>query len=323
MSGLLSTSIDLAVSSKKEIARVLKSYLSLNRYTMSIGSSPGILAGDSGTATAGTIGTQIVCAGKTWTLNQWVNFRVEVSNGGAGVVTANSADTLIVTISPAPVATDTFIISMDVNPTLGNNFQLQWDSILGKVIIHNDFPIYSGSEYYWLEVIDPNIDKQLSVTVDLTDAATPYNHLFLVNGVAHIGQLNIVASADTQQPTPPAGTLLYIGWVWRGPNDEIVTHNIGRLIDTAFLINNVQYLDYLDEKSFAKVVDPALSTKTLASNILRFTTFYGPNITKTILEVGLFMKDEFGNTHMFAYSKVDLHNLLESENLRIIWKVVI
>lgn len=323
MSGLLPTSIDLAISSKKEIAHVLKNLLSLNRYTIAVGSSPGLLPGDSGTATAGTSGTQIVCAGKTWTNDQWINFRVDVPGKGCGVVTDNSNDTLIVSISPAPISTDTFTISLDVNPTLGNNFQLQWDDVLGKVVIHNDFPIYSGSEYYYLEVIDPNVDKELTVTSDLTDASTPYNHLFLVNGSGHIGQLNIVASADTQQPTPPSGTLLYIGWVWRGPNDEIVTHNVGRLIDTAFLINNVQYVDYLDEKSFSKVIDPELATNTLVTNILRFTAFFGPNITKTILEVGLFIKDDLGNSHIFAYSKVDQHNLLESENLRIIWKIVI
>lgn len=72
--------------------------------------------GDSGTATAGTSGTQIVDSTKTWTPDEWVGYRVVVHGKGAGIITTNSATVLTVTISPAPASGDLYDIDSVVRP---------------------------------------------------------------------------------------------------------------------------------------------------------------------------------------------------------------
>jgi len=251
MSGLNPSSIDLAVSSKVQMASVLKDLLPSARFVIAVGSG-------------------LVETGK------------------------------------------------DVNPTQGNNFQMEWDDGSEQVVIHNDFPVYIDTlsqDYYYIDAIDPSTDKYIALA-SLTNGATPYNHLFLVNGSAHVGSIEIKATANTTEPTPVGTKVIYIGWVYRGNNDEIILHNVGRLIDLTFLSNPVTYLDFLDLNNGVKVtIQP--------TNILRYTGFFGPTIVKTIREVAIFIKDSDAYPHMFAYSKVTDHSLLESESLRILWEVII
>ena len=330
-------SIDLAISSKRELAYVLMN-LPISKYIISIGSSPGILTGK------------------------------------------------------------------DVNPTLGNNFQMEWDDVGNKVLIHNDYPIYSGGDYYSIDetnelksisisvpsslngktlkitvgieleqevtfVTPASVDKVVSQintnitritatkvetdkvlltpvsgfcfnigngdansifgftdgqivpsdkTIALTSLLKPpnqYNHIFLVNGAFHIGSLEIKSTSTPSEPIPVGTKVNYMGWVYRDDNDEIVVRNIGRLIDLAFLMNTITYLEYLDDNKDMKV--------TLKNNKLRFTGFFGPNVIKTIKEVGLSIIDDTGLPVMVAYSKVSDHTLLSSENLRISWKIIV
>lgn len=249
MSGLNPSSIDLAVSSKVQIASVLKDLLSSARFAIAIGSG-------------------LVETGK------------------------------------------------DVNPTLGNNFQLEWDDGDEQLIIHNDFPIYIDTlsqDYYYIDTTDPSTDKTIPLA-SLTSGK--YNHLFLVDGAAHIGSIEISPTTDTIEPTPAGSKVIYIGWVYCGSSDEIILHNIGRLIDLTFLSNPVSFLDFLDLNNGTKVtVQP--------TNILRYTGFFGPTIQKTIREVAIFILDSDAYPHMFAYSKISDHSLVESENLRVLWEVII
>jgi len=255
MSGLNPSSIDLAVSSKVQIASILKDLLPSARFIMAIGS---------GLAETGK----------------------------------------------------------DVNPTLGNNFEMEWDDGTEQLTIHNDYPVYIDTlsqDYYYIDAIDPSTDKVIALA-SLTSGATPYNHLFLVQEtpvpVAHIGKIEIYPTANASEPIPVGTRIVYIGWIYRGANDEIILHNMGRLIDLAFLANTITYLDFLDINTGAKVtIQP--------TNILRYTGFFGPTIVKTIREIAIFILDTNAYPHMFAYAKISDHSLLESENLRIMWEVTI
>ncbi len=248
MSGLSPSSIDLAISSKRQIARVLKSLHPFNKFAIAIGS---------------------------------------------GIV----------------------VIGKEVNPTLGNNLQMEWDTLNTRVIIHNDFPVYSGGNYYYIDVLTPATDKYISLST-LVDSTTPYNHFFLVDsGNPNIGNIEIVVTANENEPVPVGTKLIYIGYAYRGINDEIVIVNIGRLIDLAYLIKDVSYVDYLDE--YLDKVSP------LQTNILRFMGFFGPGITKVVTEVIIFIKDDLSALKGFAYSPVTSHSLTPTENLRITWKVTI
>lgn len=81
---------------------------------------------DSGTATSGST-TTLVCTGKGWTNDQWINYRVRIT-GGTGVgqkslITDNTTDTLTFAAGATIDATSTFVIEGDENSIylLGNN----------------------------------------------------------------------------------------------------------------------------------------------------------------------------------------------------------
>jgi hypothetical protein len=81
---------------------------------------------DSGTATSGS-STTLVCTGKGWTNDQWINFQVRIT-GGTGVgqksrITDNTSDTLTFAAGATIDATSTFVIEGDENAlyALGNN----------------------------------------------------------------------------------------------------------------------------------------------------------------------------------------------------------
>lgn len=315
MSGLNPESIDLAITSKPQIARILQEY-SPSKYSIRVGGSPGFVT-ETGVATAGTDGTKIEKSGAGWTPNEWQYAYVTVPGKGKGLVTSNDADTLVVAITPAPTSSDTFIVSFDVNPIMGNNFEMTWDESNTRVIIHNDYPIYSGSDYYHMENLDPSVDKYVPLNPDLTNDATPYNHMFLVDGAAHVGNLEIVVSSSQTKPTPVGVETLYIGWVYRGVNDEIIIKNVGRMIDQAFEISTVSNIDFLDLHTNVKVTE-------FATNLLKYVAFFGPGITKTINEVGLFVQDVAAEAQLFSYIKLETtHSLADAENLRVSWKITV
>lgn len=81
---------------------------------------------DSGTATSGST-TTLVCTGKGWTADQWINYQVRIT-GGTGVgqksrITDNTSDTLTFAAGATIDATSTFVIEGDENAIylLGNN----------------------------------------------------------------------------------------------------------------------------------------------------------------------------------------------------------
>lgn len=81
---------------------------------------------DSGTATSGSA-TTLVCTGKGWTNDQWINYQVRITTGtGMGqkrVITDNTADTLTFASGATIDATSVFAIEGDENAIylLGNN----------------------------------------------------------------------------------------------------------------------------------------------------------------------------------------------------------
>ena len=81
---------------------------------------------DSGTATSGS-STTLVCTGKGWTNDQWINYRVRIT-GGTGIgqkslIIDNTGDTLTFAAGATIDATSTFEIEGDENSIylLGNN----------------------------------------------------------------------------------------------------------------------------------------------------------------------------------------------------------
>lgn len=81
---------------------------------------------DSGTATSGS-STTLVCTGKGWTNDQWINYQVRIT-GGTGVgqksrITDNTSDTLTFASGATIDNTSTFTIEGDENAiyALGNN----------------------------------------------------------------------------------------------------------------------------------------------------------------------------------------------------------
>lgn len=81
---------------------------------------------DSGTATSGS-STTLVCTGKNWTADQWINYQVRIT-GGTGVgqksrITDNTTDTLTFGAGATIDSTSTFVIEGDENAiyALGNN----------------------------------------------------------------------------------------------------------------------------------------------------------------------------------------------------------
>ena len=81
---------------------------------------------DSGTATSGST-TTLVCTGKGWTNDQWINYKVRIT-GGTGVgqkslITDNTSDTLTFAAGATIDATSTFTIEGDENAiyAIGNN----------------------------------------------------------------------------------------------------------------------------------------------------------------------------------------------------------
>lgn len=81
---------------------------------------------DSGTATSGS-STTLVCTGKGWTNDQWINYQVRITGGtGRGqirVITDNTNDTLTFASGATIDSTSTFVIEGDENALylLGNN----------------------------------------------------------------------------------------------------------------------------------------------------------------------------------------------------------
>lgn len=81
---------------------------------------------DSGTATSGSA-TTLVCTGKGWAADQWINYRVRITGGtGRGqksLITDNTTDTLTFASGATIDATSTFEIEGDENSLyiLGNN----------------------------------------------------------------------------------------------------------------------------------------------------------------------------------------------------------
>jgi len=81
---------------------------------------------DSGTATSGST-TTLVCTGKNWTNDQWINYRVRITAGtGVGqksLITDNTSDTLTFAAGATIDATSEFTIEGDENSLylLGNN----------------------------------------------------------------------------------------------------------------------------------------------------------------------------------------------------------
>lgn len=81
---------------------------------------------DSGTATSGS-STTLVCTGKGWTNDQWINYRVRITGGtGRGqksLIIDNTGDTLTFAAGATIDATSTFEIEGDENSIylLGNN----------------------------------------------------------------------------------------------------------------------------------------------------------------------------------------------------------
>ena len=81
---------------------------------------------DSGTATSGST-TTLVCTGKNWTIDQWINYQVRITAGtGIGQkskITDSTADTLTFAAGATIDATSEFVIEGDENAVylLGNN----------------------------------------------------------------------------------------------------------------------------------------------------------------------------------------------------------
>lgn len=81
---------------------------------------------DSGTATSGSA-TTLVCTGKGWAIDQWINYQVRITAGtGVGqirVITDSTADTLTFAAGATIDATSQFVIEGDENALylLGNN----------------------------------------------------------------------------------------------------------------------------------------------------------------------------------------------------------
>jgi hypothetical protein len=81
---------------------------------------------DSGTATSGS-STTLVCTGKNWTADQWINYQVRITAGtGVGQksrITDNTGDTLTFAAGATIDATSQFVIEGDENALylLGNN----------------------------------------------------------------------------------------------------------------------------------------------------------------------------------------------------------
>ncbi len=81
---------------------------------------------DSGTATSGS-STTLVCTGKNWTADQWINYQVRITAGtGVGQksrITDNTTDTLTFGAGATIDATSQFVIEGDENAIylLGNN----------------------------------------------------------------------------------------------------------------------------------------------------------------------------------------------------------
>jgi len=71
-------------------------------------------ARDTGTATAGTSGSQIIDSTKSWSVDQhngrWVHVKTGTGAGAYGYITDTVATTITVTTSPAAVSTDTYEI---------------------------------------------------------------------------------------------------------------------------------------------------------------------------------------------------------------------
>ncbi|MEK9983817.1 MAG: hypothetical protein VW879_03665 [Opitutae bacterium] len=81
---------------------------------------------DSGTATSGST-TTLVCSGKNWTADQWINYQVRITAGtGVGQksrITDNTTDTLTFAAGATIDSTSQFVIEGDENAiyALGNN----------------------------------------------------------------------------------------------------------------------------------------------------------------------------------------------------------
>ena len=320
MSGLNLSSIDLAISSKPQIASVLKDLLLSNRFLIQIGSGQ-LEVADTGNSDGDTTDTSIEDDGQGWTVNQWRGMRCSIAGKGSAVISSNDADTLTLIapgITGAAGGGDNFDIIADVNPTLGNNFQIEWNDSSNQIILHNDYPIYdTGGNYLFMNTADPTTDQVVPIAT-LNQDPSPYNHFFLVNGVpgSHTGTLERVASSGQAEPTPVGVKVIYIGWVYRGTANQIIVKNIGRTIDISPLSKAVSFIDYLDENTKIKVT-------LYDTNILRFTAFFGPGVTKTIREVGMVITDEVSFPHMFAYSRVPDQALTDTENLRVLWEITI
>lgn len=82
---------------------------------------------DTGTAAISSTTTNLDCTGKTWAVDQWINYQVRITGGtGIGqikVITDSDADTLIMSAGTDLDDTSTFVIEGDENAiyALGNN----------------------------------------------------------------------------------------------------------------------------------------------------------------------------------------------------------
>jgi hypothetical protein len=115
--------------------------------------------------------------------------------------------------------------SFGTNPRLGNNLEMTG---IDPIILHNDFPVYNSgpngfpNTFYFIEVANTSHDLALSFGNSATGSnclqQDCFNHLFLIDtgtmsGAYGIGEVQNVPLPTATPPTPPNGTIVYIGYV--------------------------------------------------------------------------------------------------------------
>ena len=204
-----------------------------------------------------------------------------------------------------------------VNPRLGNSLQMEWDTTGNQLKIHNDYPVYKldGTTFYYAEGTDSASDYTIAKASFTQDK---YSHIYLTDTYAtpRKGKIVVVPDSSYVQPSSPSGTIVYLGYVWRGPttNDIITIEQFSNVIH--FLgneaVTSITFVD-LYKSDITQPIDPLAMKKT---NILKMQSFFGPGISGTIKEAALFL-----NGKIFAYCYMADKVVTSSETVGISWNI--
>lgn len=249
-----------------------------------------------------------------------------------GLATTGPVPSRIFGISHMAIGRRTLVANpFSFNKRLGNGIQM--DPVFGgsditAVVVHNDHLVFNFTAngtpnvWYFHGIANNQQDATLNFTSTPTLEQNKFNHIFLLpdqfNGSVGIGQLVVDATDDATEPVR-SDQIIYIGYIETGTKILNVVPRARMFDEIARVVpDTVEFLD-----------DSALSIATLgpdggpttgrSANVLA-TARFGPGLTETVIEVGLFANE--GRDLVAWISDVNVP-ITVGQRLKLQWRIAL